>query len=94
MTTIKESWKVGKDLGNIGDNLTDSELGENVKQFGKDFGKSVVKTVKFGIRAVTEWAANDDNSPEAPAEEPETVEAEEVEAEEVKPEEKAEIIYD
>ena len=40
MTTIKESWKkVGKDLGNIGDNLTDSELGENVKQFGKDFGQ-------------------------------------------------------
>lgn len=101
MTSVKESWKqVGKDLNDIGDNLTDSGLGENVKKFGKDFGKSIVKSVKLGIRTVTEWAANDSDEPSAPSDttaadaEPVVEEpAESVESDEV-PEEKHEIIYD
>lgn len=61
MSTVKESWKkVGDDLGNIGKDIKEGGLGEDVKQFGKDFGKSVVKTVKHGVKAVSEWADKDD----------------------------------
>ncbi len=92
MTSVKESWKqVGKDLNDIGDNLTESGLGENVKKFGKDFGKSIVKSVKLGIRTVSAWAEEDEKPADAEpvVEEP----AESVESDEV-PEEKPEIIYD
>ena len=86
MTTVKDSWKkVGQDISDIGENIADSGLGEKVKTFGKDFGRSMVKTVKHGIKAVSDWADTDDEpEKEAPVEE----------AAEKEEEEKVEIIYD
>lgn len=69
MATVKDSWKkVGADINEIGKDITSSDLGKNMKQLGKDFGKSVVKTVKHGIKSMTEWAAKDDEEPEEAAE--------------------------
>ena len=100
MTSVKDSWKkVGQDLSDIGENIAESGIGEKVKTFGKDFGRSMVKTVKHGIKAVSEWADTDDEEPgeaphcepeEAPENEPEEA-AEDPENEEPK---KPEIIYD
>lgn len=78
MSSVKESWKkVGSDLNAIGKDIKEGGLGEDVKQFGKDFGKSVVKTVKHGVKAVSAWAETEDEpaaaEPETPAEEVEVV---------------------
>ena len=57
MMSVKESWKrVGSDLNDIGDDIASSDLGKDVLKFGVDFGKSMVKTVKAGIKAVADWA--------------------------------------
>ena len=69
MATVKDAWKkVGSDIGDIGNDIANSDLGKNVKKLGVDFGKSVVTTVKHGIRAVSEWAASDDDEFAAEAE--------------------------
>ncbi len=50
MSELKESWKkVGKDFGSL----------------GKDLGKSIVNTVKTGAKAVSDWAEQEDQKPEA-----------------------------
>ena len=67
MTTVKDSWKkVGEDISGIGNSIKSSELGKDMAQLGKDFGKSVVATVKHGIRAVSEWANTDEPEPSEP----------------------------
>ncbi len=67
MATVKDSWKkVGADINELGKDIKSSDLGKNMKQLGKDFGKSVVKTVKHGIKSVSEWAASEDDEPEEP----------------------------
>ncbi len=50
-----------------------SELKENWKKVGKDFGslgkdlgKSIAKTVKTGAKAVSDWANKDDDKKEEP----------------------------
>lgn len=59
--SVKDSWKkVGTDLNDIGEDITSSDLGKDMLKFGKDLGKSVVKTVKAGIKAVADWADGDD----------------------------------
>lgn len=76
MASVKESWKkVGSDFSAIGKDIKEGGLGEDVKKLGKDFGRSVVKTVKHGVKAVSEWADKDEE-PETepiPAEEGEVV---------------------
>lgn len=59
---LKDSWKkAGKDIGGA----------------GKSFGKAFLNTVKKGVRAVSDWA-DDDDKPEGAKEEQEipAVEAE------------------
>lgn len=51
MTTLKENWK---------------KVGEEFGTLGKDLGKTVVKTVKAGAKAVTEWADKDEEKKETP----------------------------
>ena len=59
--SVKDSWKkVGTDLNDIGEDITSSDLGKDMLKFGKDLGKSVVKTVKAGIKAVADWADGED----------------------------------
>ena len=49
---LKENWKkVGKDFGSL----------------GKDLGKSIVKSVKTGAKAVSDWANKDDEKKEPEA---------------------------
>lgn len=106
MTTVKESWKkVGDDLNEIGSSIKSSDFGRDVKQLGKDFGKSVAATVKHGIRAVSEWAYSEDEKTESPDKAADEKPAEETPAPEAQPEAepkkqpeeqpvKHEIIYD
>ena len=54
MSSLKDSWKqVGKEIGSV----------------GKDLGKTIVKTVKTGAKAVTDWADEEEekkaDAPEA-----------------------------
>lgn len=48
MSTLKEKWN------KVGDDLT---------VLGKDLEDSIVKTVKSGVKAVTDWANKDDDKP-------------------------------
>ena len=49
--SLKESWKkVGKDFGSL----------------GKDLGTSIVKSVKTGAKAVSDWAEDEDKKNDAP----------------------------
>ncbi|MBR0135739.1 MAG: hypothetical protein IJM18_06020 [Clostridia bacterium] len=80
MSKVKEAWKqVEKDLDNMGKTISDTNIVKEIEQFGTDLGKSVVKTVKQGIRKVNEWAAEDDQpvnaKPEEPKQEPVGTEA-------------------
>lgn len=52
MSTLKDSWK---------------KVGEDIETIGKDLEKSIVKTVKQGAKAVSDWAnkADDDDAPKA-----------------------------
>ena len=47
MATLKDSWK------KVGDDLT---------SLGKDLEKSIVKTVKKGAKAVSDWANKEDEA--------------------------------
>ncbi len=53
MPTLKDNWK------KVGDDLT---------ELGKDLGKTIVKTVKSGAKAVSDWADKDDEPAEKPKE--------------------------
>ena len=65
---LKENWKkVGKDWASL----------------GTDLGKSLLKTVKTGVKEATKWADDEPKEKEAKAEEPK---AEEAKAEEPKDE--------
>lgn len=69
MTTVKKAWEqVGKDLSEVGESIKKSGIGEGIAQFGSDLGKSIVTTVKHGIKAVSEWADTIDDKPEKAAE--------------------------
>ena len=78
MTTVKKAWEqVGKDLSDVGENIKKSGVGESIAQFGSDLGKSIVTTVKHGIKAVSEWADSiDDKSEKAEAEPADVIYAE------------------
>ncbi len=68
---LKNNWKkVGKDFATL----------------GKDFGKTLLKTLKTGVDAATEWA--DKEEKKAPAAEPVVTEAEQVKADTANPVEK------
>lgn len=57
MATVKEAWEqVGKDLSDVSKSINESGIGERIAQFGSDLGKSIVTTVKHGIKAVSDWA--------------------------------------
>lgn len=45
MATLKDNWK---------------KVGDEFTAFGKDLGKAIVKTVKSGAKAVSDWADKDD----------------------------------
>ena len=45
MSTLKENWK---------------KVGDEFETFGKDLGKTLVKTVKAGAKAVSDWADKDE----------------------------------
>lgn len=61
MSTVKESWKkVGNDFSDLGKDIGNTGIGKDLGKLGKDLGKSVVKTVKHGVKAVSEWADKDD----------------------------------
>ena len=45
MSTLKENWK---------------KVGDELETFGKDFGKTLVKTVKAGAKVVSDWADKED----------------------------------
>ena len=66
MSKVKQAWEqVERDLDNMGRTISDSNIAKEIEQFGTDLGKSVVKTVKQGIRKVNEWAAEDDDEKDA-----------------------------
>ena len=45
MSTLKENWK---------------KVGDEFTAFGKDLGKTIVKTVKESAKAVSDWADKDE----------------------------------
>ena len=49
MSTLKETWK---------------KVGEDLDVLGKDLEKSIVKTVKTGVKTVTDWANREDEPAE------------------------------
>ena len=49
MSTLKETWK---------------KVGEDLDVLGKDLEKSIVKTVKTGVKTVTDWANREDEAAE------------------------------
>lgn len=51
MATLKDNWK---------------KVGDEFTSFGKDLGKAIVKTVKSGAKAVSDWADKDDEPKDAP----------------------------
>lgn len=60
------------------------KVGKDFTSFGSDLGKSLLNTMKTGVRAATKWAEEDNKAEaEATAEEPR---AEEAQAEEPKAE--------
>ena len=66
------------------------KVGKDFTSFGSDLGKSLLKTMKTGVRAATKWADEDEKAKaEAENEEPKAEEtaAEEPKAEEAKAEE-------
>lgn len=76
MSTVKESWKkVGNDFGDLGKDIGNTGIGKDLGKIGKDLGKSIVKTVKHGAKAVSNWAEKDDPEPvdTQPAEEGEVI---------------------
>lgn len=57
MMSVKDSWKrVGSDLNDIGEDIASSDLGKDVVKLGSDLGKSIIKSVKAGIKAIADWA--------------------------------------
>ena len=53
MSTLKENWK---------------KVGDEFTAFGKDLGKTIVKTVKESAKAVSDWADKDEEKPEVTVE--------------------------
>lgn len=45
MSTLKDAWK---------------KVGDDIETIGKDLEKSIVKTVKQGAKAVSDWANKED----------------------------------
>ena len=45
MSTLKDAWK---------------KVGDDIETIGKDLEKSIVKTVKTGAKAVSDWANKED----------------------------------
>ena len=77
MSNVKDSWKkVGEDLSGIGNTIKESDFGKGMAELGRDLGKSIVTSVKHGIRAVSDWANSDDKDEPKPEEPEVTVEAE------------------
>ncbi len=51
MSTLKEEWK---------------KVGDDLEKLGKSLESSIVKTVKAGAKAVSDWADNEEKQSEPP----------------------------
>lgn len=62
--SLKDNWKkVGNDFKNLG-NENIRNLGKDIGKTAVDFSKTMIKTIKFGADKMDEWASGDEQQNE------------------------------